>query len=82
MPAPKNDCRDAEAICEVVSRPTTRFVVIKTVDQTDLQAVHRSRSLLIKTRTAVLNQIRGLLGEYGLVIARLPEQVRPALVVC
>jgi transposase len=56
-----------------------RFVAIKTVDQADLQAVHRSRSLLIKTRTALINQIRGLLGEYGLVIARSPEQVRPAL---
>jgi len=76
----KNDFRDAEAICEAVSRPTMRFVAIKTVDQVDLQAVHRSRTLLIKTRTALINQIRGLLGEYGLVIARSPEQVRPALV--
>lgn len=76
----KNDCRDAEAICEAVRRPTMRFVAIKTVDQADLQAVHRSRSLLIKTRTALINQIRGLLGEYGLVIARSPERVRPALV--
>jgi transposase len=76
----KNDCRDAEAICEAVSRPTMRFVAIKTVDQVDLQAVHRSRTLLIKTRTALINQIRGLLGEYGLVIARSPQQIRPALV--
>jgi transposase len=76
----KNDGRDAEAICEAVSRPTMRFVAIKTVDQADLQAVHRTRSLLIKTRTALINQIRGLLGEYGLVMARSPEQVRPALV--
>lgn len=75
----KNDCRDAEAICEAVSRPAMRFGAIKTVDQADVQAVHRSRSLLIKTRTALLNQIRGLLGEYGLVMARSPEQVRPAL---
>ncbi|TLY21948.1 MAG: IS110 family transposase [Nitrospirae bacterium] len=76
----KNDCRDAEAICEAVSRPTMRFVAIKTVDQADLQAVHRSRTLLIKTRTAFINQIRGLLAEYGLVIAQSPEKVRPALV--
>lgn len=76
----KNDRRDAEAICEAVSRPTMRFVPIKTVDQTDLQALHRSRSLLIKTRTAMINQVRGLLGEYGLIIGRSPEQVRPALV--
>ena len=78
--ANKNDCRDAEAICEAVSRPTMRFVAIKTVDQADLQAVHRSRTLLIKTRTALTNQIRGLLAEYGLVIAQSPEKVRPALV--
>ena len=57
-----------------------RFVAIKTVDQADLQAVHRSRTLLIKTRTAFINQIRGLLAEYGLVIAQSPEKVRPALV--
>ncbi len=74
----KNDCRDAEAICEAVSRPTMRFVAIKTVDQADLQAVHRSRSLLVKTRTALINQIRGRLGEYGLIMARSPEQIRPA----
>ena len=74
----KNDSRDAEAICEAVSRPTMRCVAIKTVDQADLQAVHRSRSLLVKTRTALINQIRGLLGEYGLIMARSPEQIRPA----
>jgi len=76
----KNDCRDAEAICEAVSRPTMRFVSIKTVEQADLQALHRTRSLLVKHRTAVINQIRGLLAEYGLVIAPSPEKVRPALV--
>ena len=57
-----------------------RFVAMKTVDQADLQAVHRSRSLVIKTRTAFISQIRGLLGEDGLVMARSPERVRPALV--
>src|SRR5207342_1130205 len=76
----KNDGRDAEAICEAVSRPTMRFVSIKTVEQADLQAVHRTRSLFVKHRTAVINQIRGLLAEYGLVIAQSPEKVRPALV--
>jgi transposase len=70
----KNDSRDAEAICEAVSRPTMRFVAIKTVDQADLQAVHRTRSLLMKHRTAFINQIRGLLAEYGLVIARNPRR--------
>ena len=45
----KNDRRDAEAICEAVSRPTMRFVSIKTVEQADMQAVHRTRSLFVKT---------------------------------
>lgn len=71
----KNDRRDAEAICEAVSRPTMRFVSIKTVEQADMQAVHRTRSLFVKHRTAVINQIRGLLAEYGLVIAPSPEKV-------
>ena len=76
----KNDARDAEAICEAVSRPTMRCVSIKTVEQADLQALHRTRTLLVKHRTAVINQIRGLLAEYGLVIAPSPEKVRPAVV--
>jgi len=59
----KNDGRDAEAICEAVSRPTMRCVSIKTVEHADLQAVHRTRSLVVKHRTAVMNQIRGLLAE-------------------
>ena len=76
----KNDSRDAEAICEVVSRPTMRCVSIKTVEQAGMQAVHRTRSLFVRHRTAVVNQIRGLLAEYGLVVAPSPEKVRPALV--
>jgi len=76
----KNDGRDAEAICEAVSRPTMRFVSIKTVDQADRQAVHRTRALFVKHRTAVINQIRGLWAEYGLVMAHSPGKVRPALV--
>ena len=60
----KNDGRVAEAICEAVGRPTMRFVSIKTVEQADLQAVHRTRLLFVKHLTAVINQIRGLLAEY------------------
>jgi transposase len=63
-----------------VSRPTIRGVSIKTVEQADLQAVHRTRSLFVKHRTAVINQLRGLLAEYGLVIAPSPGKVRPAVV--
>src|SRR4029453_5094645 len=62
--------RDAEAICEAVSRPNMRFVPLKTVESQDLQAIHRMRSRLIKGRTALVNQVRGLLAERGLVIAQ------------
>src|ERR687888_606512 len=66
--SPKNDARDAEAICEAVTRPTMRFVPIKRVEQQDLQALHRVRERLIKARTALVNEIRGLLSEYGIVL--------------
>ena len=56
----KTDANDAEAICEAMSRPSMRFVAVKTVEQQDLQAVHRVRSSLIKERTAKANQLRGL----------------------
>jgi transposase len=66
----KNDGNDAEAICEGVGRPSMRFVPIKSVAQQDVQVLHRIRFHLIKWRTAVANEIRGLLGEYGIVVAR------------
>jgi transposase len=61
----KNDPNDAAAICEAVSRPHMRFVPIKEVAHQDVQALHRARQLLIKQRTALCNQVRGLLSEYG-----------------
>lgn len=61
----KSDHNDAEAICEAASRPSMRFVSPKTVEQQDIQALHRIRSLLMGERTAIANQIRGLLMEYG-----------------
>jgi transposase len=64
----KNDARDAEAICEAASRPSMRFVPLKTAEQLDLQAMHRIRSGCIKRRTALGNEIRGHLAEYGLVL--------------
>ena len=64
----KTDAGDAEAICEAVQRPNMRFVPVKTVDQQALLAVHRARSGYVKQRTALTNQIRGLLTEYGIVI--------------
>jgi transposase len=63
----KNDANDAEAICEAMSRPSMRFVSVKTVEQQDIQATHRIRAGLIEQRTAKGNQIRGLVSEYGLV---------------
>ena len=75
----KNDANDAEAICEAVARPNTRFVAIKTIEQQDIQAVHRIRSGLVQQRTAKVNQIRGLLAEYGIVVERRVEKLRKAL---
>ena len=57
----KNDFNDAEAIAEAVSRPTMRFVAVKSNEQLDLQAVHRIRERLVNERTAVINQIRAFL---------------------
>jgi transposase len=77
----KNDAADAEAICEAVTRPSMRFVPIKSVDQQAILAVHRVRQGLVKLRTAQVNQIRSLLAEYGLVMPRGIENLRalPAL---
>ena len=75
----KNDANDAEAICEAVSRPNMRFVPVKTVEQQDIQALHRIRQEQVRQRTALVNQIRGLLSEYGIVIALRVESLRKAL---
>ena len=75
----KNDARDAEAICEALSRPRMRFVEVKSVEQQDVQMMHRIRQNIIKARTAQLNQIRGLLAEYGIVIRVGAENVRKSL---
>jgi transposase len=64
----KNDVLDAEAITEAAQRPTMRFGPVKPSDQQDLQAVHRVRERLIRNRTALVNQCRGLLLENGIVI--------------
>ncbi|HMY01276.1 MAG TPA: IS110 family transposase [Agitococcus sp.] len=63
----KNDANDAEAICEAVSRPTMSFVPVKTLEQQDIQSLHRVRCERVKQRTAIANQIRGLAAEYGIV---------------
>jgi transposase len=66
----KNDARDAEAICEAVGRPSMRFVAIKSQAQQDMMALHRVRSLLIRERTALMNEMRGLLAECGVIAAQ------------
>jgi transposase len=82
----KNDFNDAMAIAEAVQRPTMRFVAIRSIEQLDLQAIHRIREQLISERTAVINQIRAFLLEYGVTIPvgrsqllkRLPEILEDA----
>ena len=76
----KNDSRDAEAIAEAVTRPTMRFVPIKDVDQQDLQALHRVRERLMGARTALVNEVHGLLHEYGIIIPKGVAKFRQAVV--
>ena len=75
----KNDFRDAEATAEAVQRPRMRFVATKSVEQLDLQALHRVRSRLVRHRTAVINQIRALLLERGIAVRQGYRFLRAAL---
>ena len=75
----KNDMRDAEAIAEAVTRPKTRFIPQKSIEQQDIQALHRVRQQLIKQRTMQSNQIRGLLAEYGIIIPKGISHIRSKL---
>lgn len=75
----KNDAADAEAIYEASQRPTMRFVSIKEVAHQDMQSAHRVRSLAVGQRTALVNQIRGLLGEYGVVVGQGRKTLSKAL---
>ena len=75
----KNDANDAEAICEAVGRPNMRFVALKTVEQQVVQAEHRIRARLIRSRTALSNEIRGLLAELGIVVAASLGRLRRAI---
>lgn len=75
----KDDRADAEAIAEAVTRPGMRFVAVKEVWQQDLLMVHRVRERLIKARTALTNEIRGLLNEYGIVFPRGRHHLRSGL---
>ncbi|MEZ2796658.1 IS110 family transposase, partial [Escherichia ruysiae] len=74
----KNDANDAAAICEAISRPGMRFVALKSEAQQTLQAEHRVRARIIRERTALCNEIRGLLSEFGLVLPVGINHVRKA----
>lgn len=75
----KNDSADAEVLCEAASRPTMRFVQARTIEQQDMQVCHRVRQRMVSQRTALVNQTRGLLAEYGIVIPIGINQLRKQL---
>jgi transposase len=64
----KNDAADAERIYEAAMRPTMRFILVKSVEQQDLQSLHRVRDRVVCARTALINHMRGLLAEYGVIL--------------
>lgn len=72
----KTDAADAEAICEAVTRPTMRFVAIKTVDQQAALMPHKTRDLLVRQRTMLINGLRGHLAEFGIIAAKGPGGVK------
>ena len=81
----KNDAADAEAICEAVTRPTMRFVPIKSAERQGVLVLHRTRELLVRQRTMLINAIRGHCAEFGIIApqgarraSELVEQVRQA----
>lgn len=76
----KNDFNDAEAICEADSRPTMRYVTPKSLSQQDIQLLHRIRQRQVLQRTALVNQIRGQLLEYGIAIPKGISMVRSRLI--
>ena len=75
----KNDMTDAAAVCEAASRPTMRFVPIKTAEQQGVMALHRVREGLKEERTACINRIRGVLSEFDLVFGKSPKVLRAVL---
>ena len=66
----KNDAADAEAICEALVRPTMRFAAVKSGEQQSVLMLHRSRELLVRQRTMLINALRGHCGEFGLIAAQ------------
>ncbi len=76
----KNDMRDAEAIAEALTRPTMRFVPLKAIEQQDIQSLHRVRERLIGERTALINEVHGLMHEYGIVLPKGVSKFRQVVV--
>src|SRR3984957_18323506 len=81
----KNDAADAEAICEAVQRPTMRFAPVKSIERQGVLVLHRTRELLVRQRTMLINAIRGHCAEFGIIApqgahraAELVEQIRQA----
>lgn len=72
----KNDTNDAEAICEAAGRPRMRFVPVKSMDQQALIIIHRLRASLVTDHTRTINQLRGLLAEFGIVVAKGADQFK------
>jgi transposase len=77
----KNDPADARAICEAVSRPSMRFVPIKTVDQQAETITHKARQLLMKQQTMTQNSLRGLMAEFGIVVPQGPQHIGKLLAI-
>ena len=75
----KNDANDAAAICEAASRPSMRFIPVKSIEQQSMLCVHRLREGLKEDRTACINRIRGLLAEFGLVFPQSPRALEAVL---
>jgi transposase len=71
----KNDAADAEAICEAVTRPSMRFVAVKSAERQSVLMLHRTRDLLMRQRTMMLNAVRGHLAEFGIITAQGPHKV-------
>jgi len=72
----KNDAKDSEAIVEAASRPSMRFVAVKTTEQQEILSLHRVREQVVGNKTALINELRGLLGEYGIIIPKQASNVK------
>ena len=74
--AQKNDDRDAEAIAEAATRPTMRFVALKSEEQLDMQTLHRTRDRAVGERTSLMNQLRAILLERGVIVPQARARLR------